>query len=361
MPPSPVKASFALAIAAGALLVALAFVLSDPWAVVGKIVNASPLHVALACLFDFASIVFFAFAWVAAAKAAGVEIGFIEGFVASVLSLMADKLVASASVSGELVRLAYVRSKRSAGYAEFLATIVVHRFLYNVAFIFLLAIASIDIAARGALPRAVSIVTAMAITSTLIASYVLMRPESLKGVSRRLANYADRAVARLYSVHSLNLGERVDSFVEAVARSVGGAWRKRGYMALATLLMLLQWLAGALEFSVLFIAIGYDVDFWVVLLAFPLHCYLTALPVGIPAALGVTEVGTLLILSAFGVERSAAMAVTILVRFVEVWFELALGTVVAAAVGVTLLSARRLEWVQNLLASSEVAPSGSGN
>ncbi|MEM1715054.1 MAG: flippase-like domain-containing protein [Thermofilaceae archaeon] len=360
MAPSPVKASVLLAIAVGAVLVTLAFILSDPWAVVIRIANANPLYVALACLFDFASIAFFAFAWVAAAKAAGVEIGFIDGFVASVLGLMADKLVASASVSGELVRLAYVRSKRNAGYAEFLATIVVHRFLYNVAFILLLAAASIDIAARGALPQAVSIVTAMAILSTLIASYVLVRPESLKGVSRRLARYADRLVARLYNVHSLNLGERVDSFVEAVAMSVRGAWGRKGYMILATVLMLFQWLAGALELNVLFTAVGYDVDFWVVLLSFPLHCYLTALPVGIPAALGVTEVGTLVILSALGVERSAAMAVTILVRFVEVWFELALGAIVAAAAGVTLLASRH-EWTQNLLASPEVVHGGSRN
>ncbi|MEM0023371.1 MAG: flippase-like domain-containing protein [Thermofilaceae archaeon] len=360
MAPSPVKASVLLAIAVGAVLVTLAFILSDPWAVVIRIANANPLYVALACLFDFASIAFFAFAWVAAAKATGVEIGFIDGFVASVLGLMADKLVASASVSGELVRLAYVRSKRNAGYAEFLATIVVHRFLYNVAFILLLAAASVDIAARGVLPQAVSIVTAMAILSTLIASYVLLRPESLKGVSRRLARYADRLVARLYNVHSLSLGERVDSFVEAVAMSVRGAWGRKGYMILATVLMLFQWLAGALELNVLFTAVGYDVDFWVVLLSFPLHCYLTALPVGIPAALGVTEVGTLVILSALGVERSAAMAVTILVRFVEVWFELALGAIVAAAAGVTLLTSR-LEWTQNLLASPEVAHGGSRN
>jgi len=358
--PSPVKASVLLTIAVGAVLVTLAFILSDPWAVVIRIVNANPLYVALACLFDFASIAFFAFAWVAAAKATGVEIGFIDGFVASVLGLMADKLVASASVSGELVRLAYVRSKRNAGYAEFLATIVVHRFLYNVAFILLLAAASVDIAARGVLPQAVSIVTAMAILSTLIASYVLLRPESLKGVSRRLARYADRLVARLYNVHSLSLGERVDSFVEAVAMSVRGAWGRKGYMILATVLMLFQWLAGALELNVLFTAVGYDVDFWVVLLSFPLHCYLTALPVGIPAALGVTEVGTLVILSALGVERSAAMAVTILVRFVEVWFELALGAIVAAAAGVTLLTSR-LEWTQNLLASAGVAHGGGGN
>ncbi|MEM0267661.1 MAG: hypothetical protein QXV98_03470, partial [Thermofilaceae archaeon] len=100
MAPSPVKASVLLAIAVGAVLVTLAFILSDPWAVVIRIANANPLYVALACLFDFASIAFFAFAWVAAAKATGVEIGFIDGFVASVLGLMADKLVASASVSG---------------------------------------------------------------------------------------------------------------------------------------------------------------------------------------------------------------------------------------------------------------------
>lgn len=347
MPGLKGRASFALAVAIGVLLVTAAFALSDPVAVALRIAGANPLYVAAACLLDLASIVFFALAWVAAARASGVEIGVVDGFVASVLGLMADKLVASASVSGELVRLAYVKGRGGASYAEFLATIVVHRFLYNVAFIVLLAIASVNMVARGAVPQAVTAVAALAVFSTLLASYVLAKPESLRGVFRALASRAS-GLLRLNAAPGLNLVDRVEVLTDDVARCVREAWRRRGSMVLAASLMLLQWVAGALELGVLFRSIGYDASVWTLLVAFPLHCYLTALPVGIPAALGVTEVGTLLVLTALGVERSAAMAVTVLVRFVEVWFEAVLGVATAAVAGVNVLSLRWASAVREL-------------
>jgi len=86
---------------------------------------------------------------------------------------------------------------------------------------------------------------------------------------------------------------------------------------------------------------------------------LTALPVGIPAALGVTEAGTVALFVAFGVERSAAMAVTLLVRFVEVWFELALGAAVAVAAGVGQRE-RLLELARSWRVEARVLARGGG-
>jgi len=334
------RAGLLIATAVGAALVVLALLLSDPWEVAARLSAANPYYVAAACLLDFASILFFALAWVAAAKAAGVEIGVLDGIAASILSLTADKLVASAAISGELVRLVYVKRKSRAGYAEFLATILVHRFLYNVAFVILLAVALLDMALRSALPRSVALVSVLAALSMALASYVLVRPESLGGLLRRVARYLDRLVAGVYAAQ-LGLEERADAFILSVARFVRSSWRRKHLMSLAVLLMLLQWVAGALELGALFRAVNSSADLWQLLVAFPLHCYLTALPVGIPAALGVTEAGTLAVLTALGVERSVAMAVTILVRFVEIWFELMLGAVTAALAGAELLSFRR--------------------
>jgi len=328
------RAGYAAALAVGVAIISLTLALSDPAAVAARIAGAQLSLIALACLFDFASITFFALAWTVTAMALGVRVGVVDGFVASVLGLTADKLVASASVSGELVRLAYVKSKRrDVSCAELLATLMVHRFLYNVAFVALLLLAISDLVLSGGLPHALIFVSALAALSTLAASYLLVRPESLKGVAKAAARYAERLLARFYGGGGLDLASRAEDFVNSVARSVRRAWRRKGFMALAAALMLLQWVAGALELGVLFSSIGYDVSAWVLLVTFPLHCYLTALPVGIPAALGVTEAGTVALFAAFGVEKSAAMAVTLLVRFVEVWFELALGAAVAVAAG----------------------------
>lgn len=354
------KAGYAVALAAGSLIVALVFALSDPVAVIARIAGTRLWLVALACLLDFASIAFFALAWTVTAKALRVPVGVIDGFVASVLGLTADKLVASASISGELVRLAYVKSRRSdASYAELLATLMVHRFLYNVAFIVLLLAAIIDLASSGGLPHALAFVSALAALSTLAASYLLVKPESLRGVAKAVACYAEKLIHRFYGGGGLNLALKAEGFIDSVACSVRRAWERKSLMMLAAAFMLLQWVAGAFELGALFSSIGYSVNAWVLLVTFPLHCYLTALPVGIPAALGVTEAGTVALFVAFGVERSAAMAVTLLVRFVEVWFELALGAAVAALAGVRQRE-RLIELVHSWRAEAEVLVYGGG-
>jgi uncharacterized protein (TIRG00374 family) len=354
------RAGYAAALAVGVAIIALTIALSDPVAVAARIAGAQPWLIALSCLLDFASIAFFALAWTVTAMALGVRVGVVDGFVASVLGLVADKLVASASVSGELVRLAYVKSRRSdVGYAELLATLMVHRFLYNVAFVALLLIAISDLVSSGGLPHALVFVSALAALSTLAASYLLVRPESLKGVARAAARYSEKLLARFYGGGGLDLASRAEGFIDSVASSVRRAWRRKGLMALAAALMLLQWVAGALELGALFSSIGYSVNAWVLLVTFPLHCYLTALPVGIPAALGVTEAGTVALFVAFGVERSAAMAVTLLVRFVEVWFELALGAAVAVAAGVGQRE-RLLELARNWRVEARVLARGGG-
>ena len=353
-------AGYAVALAAGLLIVALVLALSDPFAVAARIAGTKLWLVALACLLDFVSILFFALAWTVTAMALRVPVGVVDGFVASVLGLMADKLVASASVSGELVRLAYVKSRRSdASYAELLATLMVHRFLYNVAFIVLLVAAIVDLASSSGLPHALAFVSALAALSTLAASYLLVRPESLRGVARVVVRHAETLLRRFYGSGGLDLASKAEDFIDSVARSVRRAWRRKGLMALAAVFMVLQWVAGAFELGVLFSSIGYGVSAWVLLVAFPLHCYLTALPVGIPAALGVTEAGTVAVFVAFGVERSAAMAVTLLVRLVEVWFELALGAAVAVLAGVRQRE-RLIELVRSWRAEAEVLVYGGG-
>ena len=343
------KAGFALALAIGLALVGVVVALNDPATIAWRIATSRPEYLVLAAVFDFISIVFYALAWVVTAKALGIDLGLVDGLVASILGLFADKLVASASISCEAVRLAYVKSRRDdVSYEELLATIMVHRFLYNVAFVALIAVAFVDLALSGPVPHVLAILLALAILSTVVASYVLAKPESLKGVARSAAAYVERGLARAFRVTGLNLADRAGEFVEGIAESVKKAVERKWYMVLAVLLMILQWVAGAIEFYAVFMAVGHRVSMWVALVVFPLHCFLTALPVGLPAALGVVETGTLFMLVTFGVDGATAMAVTLLTRAVEVWFEIGLAVAVALAVGAWQYGPQLLKYAEEL-------------
>lgn len=327
------KVGYATALAIGLLIVALVFALSEPVESISILLGTRVEYIALACLLDFVSIVLYALAWIATAKALSVNIGLADGLVASILGITADKLVASASVSCEVVRFAYVKWKRNdVRYSDLVATLIVHRFLYNVAFIALLAGALVDLAASGSLNHAIFAISSLAVASTLAASYILVKPESLKRLICPLVGLLNRVAART-RVCQLNPSLKVEEAISEISLSVRRAWGSKWLMVAAIALMILQWAAGSVGLGALFHSVGYRVSAWTLLITFPLHCYLSALPVGIPAALGVTEAGTVLLLSAFGVDRAAAMAVTLLLRLVEVWFELALGAVVALLAG----------------------------
>jgi len=346
------RAGFILALMLGLAIVGIIVALNNPALIAWRILTSKPEYIVLAALFDLVSIVFYALAWIVTARALGLRMSVEDGIVASILGLFADKLVASASISCEAVRIAYIKSKyEDISYEELVATIMVHRFLYNAAFISLILAAFIDLTLSGYAPQILGVLLALAVVSTIVASYVLVRPESLKGLASRITPRVEVGLSRILRRNPIRLSGRLNEFIDGISRSVKKASGRKPHMLLAAVLMILQWVAGAAEFYSVFAAVGHKVSLWVALLVFPMHCFLTALPVGLPAALGVVEAGTLFMLVAFGVDGATAMAVTLITRGVEVWFEIALALLIIAMVGLKEYGPQLLKYAEELAAA----------
>jgi len=346
------RAGFAAALSIGLVIVGLVVALNDPVTVAWRIVSSRPEYILLAAFFDFVSIVFYALAWLITARAVRIRIRAVDGVVASILSIFADKLVASASISGEAVRLAYVKSKyEDAGLDELLATIMVHRFLYNVAFVGLVTAAFIDIGLSEGAPPLLTFLLLLSLASTVFVSYFLVRPESLRSLIYRVVPKVERALSRLLGRDNLGIAKSIEGLLVGLEKSLKLASNNKPYLAAAGILMILQWIAGALEFMSVFEALNHRISPWVALLVFPLHCFLTALPVGLPAALGVVEAGTLILLVSLGVNGATATAATLLTRFVEVWFEILLALVVVALVSFREYGPHLMKYAEELVSS----------
>jgi uncharacterized protein (TIRG00374 family) len=81
---------------------------------------------------------------------------------------------------------------------------------------------------------------------------------------------------------------------------------------------------------VVFLALDYEVPYFLILVAYPVYSLSYMIPVGIPAMLGVVESAMTATFIALGVAPAIASSVSILTRVVAVWFEVVVTGLVTA-------------------------------
>jgi hypothetical protein len=86
-----------------------------------------------------------------------------------------------------------------------------------------------------------------------------------------------------------------------------------------------SWFFSILVYYLVFVAIGYTVDWFVLIIVYSLVIALKSIPVGVPAEMGVTEIAMTTLFGAFSVPLHISAAATVLIRIVTVWFRLVIG------------------------------------
>jgi len=98
-----------------------------------------------------------------------------------------------------------------------------------------------------------------------------------------------------------------------------------------------SWFFSILVYYLVFAAIGYTIDWYVLIIVYSLVIALKSIPVGVPAEMGMTEIAMTTLFMAFSVPLHISAAATVLIRIVTVWFRLVIGFGAIQWVGVKTL------------------------
>ena len=308
---------------------------SNPFSVLMELGRFDPWVFALAVLVNYAGLFFFSASWYLLLKALKVGVSIWESVQAMFVSLFVVWLV-PIPVGTEIIRAYLVKDEENSDMGKAIASVVVHKAYYNIAFGALIAIAALMVTVfRGeAIPvrsELVFFVILFAAVSSVIYG-LFLNPGLLMGVYERSPGWVRR-----------NLFDRmVDSRMRergfpAVIEEIDSAVRSLMAQPLNNLLSILMvafhWSTGSLTAYMASLSLGSPIDFWAIVLVYALIEFIQQLNIFIPGGLGIIDATLTGAFVLLGVPLSMASAISLLTRLATYWFEVILCALVSFRYG----------------------------
>ena len=96
-------------------------------------------------------------------------------------------------------------------------------------------------------------------------------------------------------------------------------------LALPVVFSLLAWISDILISFFIFISLGFDVSFVVIVIVYTVSMAVQYFPLGIPAEVGLTEIVMTSLYTLLGIPLAISAAATVLTRVLTVWFRFFVG------------------------------------
>jgi len=306
--------------------------------VFGIVQQADSKALILAIVFDTLFIIFYALAWFSLVRIVSNNIKIKDALLAVILGWFGDMIVPAAFMTGEVIRLYYINKKCNIDYGRLVPTVIIHRLLSAVAFVFYIVLGAVLIARYGTIPSDIYGQTlAVVIICTcfaLVGFIVLFNKKVLSFLLNRTSKAIKSFLIKFKLEHYIS---SVENELNSFKHSIELLYRKRLSVALGFILLLTQWMFGVLIPYMVFIALAHPVSFWLISLAYPLYGVIDNIPLGIPVNAGLLDTAMITTFVILGIDKEVSVSVTMLTRAITVAYEALLTGTVSLLFGVRSL------------------------
>lgn len=290
-----------------------------------------------ACMLE---ILFFALTWQFLLKPLSANVPFKNIFLYTWFSNFIDLVIPAESISGEISRIACVM-RHSVDSGKAAASVVTHRIFGMVLVAGTLAIgAFLMIVLQIPLPPIVQTLTYLIISVTaallVLALIIFMREKWAHKLAEKLVGFAGWVSRGRLKTQELT--EKAHGVVNVFYESLRVFRAKPSSFILPSAFAIATWFVAVLGYHLAFSAVGYTMDWLVIIVGYSLVIGIKAVPVGVPAEIGVTEIALTIVFGAFGVPLYISAAAVVLIRLMTVWFRLIIGFVAFQLVGFQTLA-----------------------
>lgn len=310
---------------------------------IATIQSINPFYYSLAIVAFLLDILFYALTWHYFLLPLSVKTSFKKTFLFVWVGAFVDILVPAESVSGDVSK-AYLMSKgTSENTGKVVASVVSHRILLSVVTLGSLIIGSLSfLVLRHEIPGFILnliLLVSFGTMITLVFLFLLCFKEQMTRKITdsllRLVVFVSRGRWRLTSLRS-EARRVLKAFHQAI--DVLGAHPTS--LVPPVVFSIVSWLFSLLISWLVFLSLDYPISFSVIVTVYSISCAIQAIPAGIPAEVGLTEVVmTGLYTTLLGPEVAPlCAAATILIRILTVWLRLSIGFVATQWVGIKTLA-----------------------
>lgn len=319
------------------LAVFLLFFRIDIPKTIEAITSANHSLLLLALLSVLSSLFSYALTWEVILRAISEPLGIWKAFQYVCASIFLS--IIGGAISGETARTYLTVKNSNNDTGSVIASIISHRSLDMIPFLggacigFIFMIMSRQF--YGYVIYAVSSVIFLIILTISLVLYVSFRPEKTEGILNSILRLGTRLYKRAEKVGSWRKKaiEQLRLFHEGIDRL-----RVRpSTLTLALLTSALSYSLDIIATRLIFRALGIEVPFSVIITVYTVAIALQTIPVGLPGTTGPVEVSMITIYLAAGIPPTTGAAATLINRGMNLWFEIALGGVMAYWVGLKTL------------------------
>ncbi len=299
----------------------------DLLSIISTAQRAQPLPYVAAIIISFVEILFYALSWKGLLMGLKVKLSLAKAYLFVWYATFLDILVPAESVSGEICRVYLVNREQYGTSGQVVASLVTFRLLsmvMNTAF--LLAGAALLFSVSEIHPLVFNIIQILVvgIAIMMVAFIVVSRKENwsiriINGVIR-IGEFVSRGKWELQKV-------RVEACNAARAfhTSMKDLMKNPKQLAVPTIYLVLNWISSMAIPYLVFLSLGYNVSWGVVLVTTSIVVAIKSIPVGIPFEVGLPEIAMTTVYASVGVPAGIAATSTILSRIITLWLRFGVG------------------------------------
>jgi uncharacterized protein (TIRG00374 family) len=124
-----------------------------------------------------------------------------------------------------------------------------------------------------------------------------------------------------------NLRTKATKALTAFHGSIQLLFKNPKHLVLPVVFAIISWLLSIFISYFVFVSLGQKVDFVLITIVYSVSVNVQAIPLGIPAEVGVVEIVMTSLYGLLGVDAGVAAAITVLIRLLTVWLRIIIGFV----------------------------------
>jgi uncharacterized protein (TIRG00374 family) len=289
--------------------------------------RAQLLPYAIAILVSFAEILFYAQSWKEILASLQVKLSLLKSYLFVLYAMFIDILVPAESVSGEIARVYLVNRDQCGTSGKVVASLVTFRLLsmiMNTVFLLLGAVLLFSVTQIS--PLVFNIIQFIVI-GTAIMMVVFIIVSRKEAWSLRIINEVIR-VAEFVSRGKWDpqkFRQEAYNAVKAFHGSMKDIMENPKKLVYPTFYLALNWIASMCIPFLVFLSLGYNVSWGVVLVTTSIVIAIKSIPVGVPFEVGLPEITMTTVYTLIGVPAGIAATSTILSRIITLWLRFGIG------------------------------------
>ena len=238
-----------------------------------------------------------------------------------------DVLIPAESISSEISKAYLVSKSAGQNTGKAIASIVSHRILSMAITLTTLIASSAILIIKYELSTSILIFIVVVMigtmTSIVLLSYLSFKEQTTRKVINGLLGFFEFISRGRWQL--TNLKSRAQKMLKMFHEGIITLIEHPRELALPVVYSLLAWLSDILISFFVFVSLGFDVSFVVIIIVYTISMAVQYFPLGIPAEVGLTEIVMTSLYTLLGIPLAISAAVTVLTRVLTVWFKFFVG------------------------------------